>query len=462
MLGGALDAIEPHLETIWLEIIIRAFEHYGIDLSVIFYDLTAFTMMGEYKDSQLVSFGFAHNTPMDKRKVKLAGNVVQDSAIPFVWAGLSGQTADVATVEENLSRLEQVLNRHQWPKDGVLVVGDRAMLNSRLATIYDTQKERGLYYLGGLEPRESEHKDLLADVAVQDLRANYLTGKRGHRYWGVKRPITFTHKNEEAGEETQVTHTALIVFSEATHHSWRKKYVKQLRALSTQLQKEVKDKLNKPYWRTTKAIRRSVQARLNKSPVGKAMKVDVWGEPGAVQMEWRVDRKVLHEMCRLKGRYLLVTNHPNLSAVEMLETYKDKDKVEKRFRVAKGVLRVRPIYLHKDERISAILLVNMIALLVYSLAERRCQRNGLKITGRQMLYEFGPLYVIETSFRDGGRLYRSMPLTPQQWEILQRMEFQNEMLLGLEGWAGNIASGKQFALPPPRGQPWQEATGGIV
>jgi len=192
------------------------------------------------------------------------------------------------------------------------------------------------------------------------------------------------------------------------------------------------------------------------------MQVDVWGQPGAVQMAWRVDRKVLHEMCRLKGRYLLVTDHPNLSALEMLETYKDKDKAEKRFRVAKGVLRVRPIYLHKDERISAMLLVNMIALLVYSLAERRCQRNGLKITGRQMLYEFGSLYVIETAFRDGSRLYTSMPLTPQQWEILKRTGFENEMLLGSEEWGGDIASGKQFAIPPPRGQPWQEATGGIA
>jgi len=461
-LGRALDAVEPHLEMIWLEIVIRAFEHYDIDLSVIFYDLTAFIMMGEYKDSQLVGFGFAHNTPMDKRKVKLAGNVVQDSGILLAWAGLPGQTADVATVEENLSRLEQVFNRRQRPKDGTLIVGDRAMLNSRLAVIYDTQKDSGLYYLCGLEPRDKAHKDLLADLSVQDLRANYLTGKIGKRYWGVKRPITFTYENEETGEKTQVTHTALVVFSEATHRSWRKKYIKQLRALSTQLQEEVKDKLNQPYWRTVKAIRRRVQSRLDKSPVGKALQVDVWGEPGAVQMEWRVDRKVLHEMCRLKGRYLLVTDHPNLSAVEMLETYKDKDKGEKRFRVAKGVLRVRPIYLHKDERISAMLLVNMIALLVYSLAERRCQHNGLKITGRQMLYEFGSLYVIEMSFRDGSRLSTSMPLTPQQWEILNRMGFENEMLLGSEEWGGDIASGKQFAIPPPRGQPWQEATGGIA
>jgi transposase len=454
-LGRTLDAIEPHLQTIWLEIVIRAFEHYDIDLSVIFYDLTAFIMMGEYEGSELVDFGFAHNTPMNKRKVKLAGNAVQDGGILFAWAALSGQKADTATVEENLEGLQRVLSRHEWPEGGILIVGDRAMLNSRLAIVYDAQKGRCLYYLGGLEPRANEHKDLLSDVSMRELRANYLMGERGHRYWGVKRPITFTYENEETEEEKKVTHTALIVFSEATYRSWRSKYIGQLRELSAQLQEEVKDRLNQPYWRTTKTVRRSVRSRLNKSPAGEAMKVEVWGERGDVKMRWWVDREVLHEMCRLKGRYLLVTDHPDLSAVEMLETYKDKDKVEKRFRVAKGVLRVRPIYLHKDERIAAMLLVNMIALLVYSLAERRCRRNGLKITGRQMLYEFGPLHVIETCFRDGSVLYRSMPLTPHQREILKRMGIEGKALLGSEGWTGNIASGRQVTVPPPRGQPWQ-------
>jgi transposase len=461
-LGRTLDAMEPHLQTIWLEIVIRAFEHYDIDLSVIFYDLTAFIMMGEYEDSELVDFGFAHNTPMNKRKVKLAGNAVQDGGILFAWAALSGQKADTATVEENLEGLQRILRRYEWPEDGILIVGDRAMLNSRLAIVYDAQKERGLYYLAGLEPRTKEHKDLLSDVSMRELRANYLMGERGHRYWGIKRPITFTYENEKTEEVKKVTHAALVVFSEATYRSWRSKYIGQVRELSVQLQEEVKDRLNEPYWRTTKTIRRSVQARLNKSPVGKAMKVEVWGEPGDVKMQWWVNREVLHEMCRLKGRYLLVTDHPDLSTVEMLATYKDKDQVEKCFRVAKGVLRVRPIYLHKDERIAAMLLVNMIALLVYSLTERRCRHNGLQITGRQMLYEFGPLHIIETCFRDGSVLYRSMPLTPQQQEILKRMRIEGKSPLDSDGWTGNIASGRQFTLPPPRGQPWQWKVKAIV
>ena len=464
-LGRTLEAIEPHLQAIWLEIIIRAFEHYDIDASVIFYDLTAFIMMGDYKDSELVDFGFAHNTPMDKRKIKLAANAVQDSGIPFVWRALCGRKADTATVEKNLEQLREVLRQYEWPEDGVLIVGDRAMLNDRLAIAYDEQKERHLYYLGGLELRKNEHKALVADVSLEELKAHYLMGQRGQRYWGVKRPITFTHtyEDEDGNDvEEQVTHTALVVFSEATHRSWHRKYIKQLRELSKTLQEEVKDRLNTPYWQTVKTVRNSAHSRINNSPVGKAMKVKVEGERGAVKMRWWVDREALREMCRSKGRYLLVTDHPELSALEMLETYKDKDKVEKRFRVAKGVLRVRPIYLHKDVRIAAMLMVNMIALLVYSLAERRCRRNGLHITTRQMLYAFGPLHVIESRFIDGSVLYQSIPLTPHQQEIIRRMGLKGKTLLEEIEAVDNGATGRQFTMPPPRGQSLQWETAGIV
>lgn len=420
-LGRTLDAMAPYLREIWLEIVSRALERYEIDLSVVFYDLTAFIMMGDYKGSELVDFGFAHNTPMDKKKVKLAGNASQDGGILFDWEALCGRVADAQTVDENLQRLTQVLERKNWPVEDVLVVGDRAMLNNRLAILYEEHKERGLRYLAGLEPRSKEHKDLLASVQLSELKDNYLLGEMGHRYWGVKRPITFTYEEEDTGVEHHATHTALVVLSEATRCSWRARYVAKLRELCQQIQEEVYDKLNQPYWRNPETIRKRVQSRLDASSVGELLQVEVWGEYGAVEMRWEIDRAALREQCRLAGYYLLVTNDFKLSAVEMLSLYKDKDQVEKRFQIAKHVLQVRPIYLHKDERIQAMLAVNMIALLVYSLAERRCQRGGLSMTGRQLLYEFASLHVIETHCWDGSILYRSLPLTAYQQEILERM-----------------------------------------
>ena len=306
-LGRTLEAIEPHLQVIWLEIITQALEHYDIDSSVIFYDLTAFIMMGEYDYSELVDFGFAHNTPMDKplvlrpkdggRKIKLAGNVIQDGSILFWWRALSGRKADTATAEKNMEQLQEVLRRYEWPEDGVLIVSDRAMLNDRLAIVYDEHKGHKLYYLSGLELRKKEHKELVAEVSLKELKEHYLMGKAGHRYWGVKRPITFIHtyEDEEGNEiEKQVTHTALVVLSEASYRTWRGKYIEQLRELSQVLQEEVKDRLNEPYWRTVKTIRQRAQSRLDNSPVGEAMKVEVWGEYGAVEMRWWVDREALY------------------------------------------------------------------------------------------------------------------------------------------------------------------------
>ena len=49
---------------------------------VIFYDLTAFVVHGAYADSHHVDFGFAHNTHIDKRKVKVGLNVTADGHIP--------------------------------------------------------------------------------------------------------------------------------------------------------------------------------------------------------------------------------------------------------------------------------------------------------------------------------------------------------------------------------------------
>jgi len=448
-LGRALDAIAPHLQEIWLEIASRALEHYAIDLSIIFYDLTAFVMEGTYEESSLADFGFAHNTPLDKRKIKLAANATQDGGIPLSWAAICGRTADTATVEENLRRLSRLLRRQDWSEEA-LMVGDRAMLNSRLAIVYDEHKESGLRYLAGLEPRTNAHKALLSQVPLKELRDNYLLGEPGHRYWGVRRPITFTYEDEESEKKRSATHTALVVLSEATRRQWRRTRLEQLRDLVACLQEEVEDKLNRPYWRNPETIRQRVQSRLDDSPVGDVMKVEVWGEYGEVEMRWQVDRDALRDLCRSDGRYLLVTNDPTLSLVEMLQIYKDKDRVEKRFRVTKQDLRVRPIYLHKDERIEAMLMVNMIALLVYSLAERRCRRNGLEITSRHLLYEFQSLHVVETRCRDGSILYRCMPLTAHQRKILQRIGLAGKTLLDTDGWQTDEVLGTRLTFPPPR------------
>jgi transposase len=113
---------------------------FDIDLHFIFYDLTALVMQGDYPDSELVDYGFAHNTPSHKQKVKEALSVSSDGHVPLDADVLSGRTADLATVQANMERLCHLLQRAGYPVDQVLIIGDRGTLNDELALTYDKKR----------------------------------------------------------------------------------------------------------------------------------------------------------------------------------------------------------------------------------------------------------------------------------------------------------------------------------
>jgi transposase len=118
------------------------------------------------------------------------------------------------------------------------------------------------------------------------------------------------------------------------------------------------------------------------------------------------------------GRYLLVTNDWSLSPQRMFDLYRQKDGLEKRFTVAKSDLKVSPLYLHKDERIEGMLLINMLALLTYSLLERQMRQKGWQLTTRRLIEKLETLDIIETVCWDGSRLQRLTPLDQEQALIL--------------------------------------------
>ncbi len=53
-LGRTLSVLFPYTQQIWQAVISRAIEKYDIDLSVVYHDLTAFIMHGEYEGRDLV------------------------------------------------------------------------------------------------------------------------------------------------------------------------------------------------------------------------------------------------------------------------------------------------------------------------------------------------------------------------------------------------------------------------
>ena len=76
------------------------------------------------------------------------------------------------------------------------------------------------------------------------------------------------------------------------------------------------------------------------------------------------------------GRFILATNDLNMKPDDLLKGYKNQSKVERGFRFLKDKsFRVAEVYLKKKERIEALMMVMVIALMIYNYAEQKLREN---------------------------------------------------------------------------------------
>jgi transposase len=255
-----------------------------------------------------------------------------------------------------------------------------------------------------------------------------------------------------------VTHRGLVILSGPMRSALRKGRATKLRALRREL-KAVQSKIGQPYHRTVEAVQKRADTRIKKSPVGKFMRAQAYtDEQGQIRLRWWIDRYTLLLAMQKDGRYLLVTNNWRLSLQRLFDLYRNKDGVEKRFKVSKSDLKISPIYLHKDERIEGMLLINMLALLAYSLVERQVRQNGLQMTTRRIIEKLESLDLIETLCWDDSWLYRVVPVDTEQALLL---EILAQVLTELRRprWPHPLLpSGSTFPLPLPPPGSWQVIT----
>ena len=414
-LGRTLDALAPHVQAIWIEIVTVAITRYQIDVSVIFYDLTAFILHGDYKASDLVSYGFAHNTPSNKQKVKEALAAAADGNIPYAYQVWRGNTADKATVQENMERLLALLKKQGYAPQDMLVVGaprgHPAMLDDKIALLY---AQKNLRYLAGLSAQKTVHKKLLYGIKESAFIPYTIQTQRGDKqYWLKAVAVPFTHGGQ------RVTHRGVAIISGPMRDQLRQSRQRQFDALEAAfgiIQAKADAGKKRDTSVTEVTARAATQCRNAK--VGKFVTPEATIIAGKITLTWSVDALAVAEAQARDGRYLIVTNDNTLTIAQMFDTYRAKDGVEKDNRISKSDLAVSPIRLHKDDRIQAYLFLNMVALLAYTVLERQVKQTGLLITTRRIIEQLDELSVIETLCWDGSYLMRITPTTPEQTALL--------------------------------------------
>jgi len=420
-LGDLLDAIHPHIDNIWKDIVHQGVRRYGISLDFIHYDITSLYFEGEYEDADLVNYGYSRDSKSDCKQVNLRLNIT-DNGIPLAYKVINGKTADRTTPMENMAALRELLAAMPASND-IIIISDQGMLDRDVIIQYHQQ---GIGYLGPL-PTLKEYDDVLMSATTAQLKEHPLKYRPRNQkadepavYYGVLGKVKITGKKIEGTVEAR----ALVLYStnkakldEDKRNTLLKRYLERLESIQKRIN-----------------VRRYEKAEYVKEQIGKAQRkypsirhlvnIQLTGKDGQLTFTFGVNSEELARSKERDGRYLLASNR-DLSDENMLSHFKNQDRIEKHIRTFKGPIRVRPIFLHNQERIESLVFICMLALLVFSILEMQAKRNGLVMTGESIMKQFQTMTVVYTIFKDGSCWKQIAPLTQFQNKFIQALGLPN-------------------------------------
>ena len=420
-LGRALDRLHPHLGELWARLVSRAIQVYGLDLSVLHWDVTSLYFEGAYTDSELATYGYSRDHRPDTKQVNLEVDVAHDGYTPILYQVLPGNTADITRPLPHLRNLLRFLARPELADRRLrpILVSDCKMITPEAVLACH---RHDLFYLGPLA-NGTATEAVLRSVSAEELAARPLAYRpqrvkpdddRFVPYQGVWRPFVFEHEGQ------QVTDRVLVLWSAGKQRLDEEKRKTHLKRLLNKLA-AIQKKLNTRRYKKRAYVEQRLVAVQQGNVAQGLVDVHLTGEDAALAFSFRINRERLAAAQVLDGRYALATNAAHLDADQTLTLFKGQDGAEKRFRVVKGPLLVRPLFVRTDRRIEGLVFITLLALLVRAIVERACRQAGLSVTAEQLFRGFAALQAVDLTWADGSCQRKASEMTAFQAKVLHTL-----------------------------------------
>ena len=368
-LGRSLEALAKVAEDVRGQLMLTAIREFPAvaDASRLHLDLTAVRFAGHYPGSGLVEKGWAADRSIGRQVKTLQASVPAGVALYF--RPHKGSASELPAFMAAMEALAAAL------PPGLVVVADS-----------------GLGYTGNLCAADAANVKFVVPLRAGTGWQDRFTADvpAGLAALQVLDHVSYRERNLPAGQRTVwkgLLAPYPAVAEDGTVHDLRAAYIwSSEEAASVAAGREralakaeaaltrVRNGLGGRYYKTRKQVDARV-AQILTGPVKDLLAVRTGTKAGKPVITWARDTAAITAASRLDGLYALAANLPDhpggapLTALDVLEIYKDQWIVEQRHRDLKQTLRVRPVFLHNDDRIEALIAIIGIALLIFGLIE---------------------------------------------------------------------------------------------
>src|SRR5262245_13253476 len=386
---------------------VRADQAVHFDKRYVHFDTTSMTVYGEYAlseetEEQKVPFTITYGYSKDKRpdlKQFVFATLCVDRAVPIWGTPEDGNASDKTVNNTLLSNIATFLGKHGVAPGAYIYVADAALVTAEnLAALGDT------LFITRLPATYNACGRLIAAAVAHNAWED--VGVLAHTKPTKHRPAT-SYKASE-GEVTLygTVYRAVVIHSSAQDKRRQQRLARDIQASYSTMQATVRTAEQQEYFCRADADTAAAQLRAVHTPYH-LVDVTVEGQPvyGRGRPSSHTARPVKAMRYRLKttirphterigrmeaeaGCFVLLTNVPtagNLahSAREILTVYKEQHGTEQTYGFLKDPVIVNSLFLKKPERIEALGLVLLLALLLWRLMERQ-MRAHVESTGRPL------------------------------------------------------------------------------
>jgi transposase len=448
-LGRALERLAEHAPAIQSALVLKAIEHFELDVTQIHYDLTTVELYGAYEietaegrppPTPLPAYGRTKSGRKHVKQVQLGLDVTGDGGVPVGHLPLDGNAGEVTSHLDNLKLLARTL-----PKGKLLYIADTKLDAPK--NLLAIAARRGQFLCGGvlLQQLQERYLGLRGELKPVDYHPDSQAKRPAEERDQYKAVEVAEHLDGEVdGKAVRLDYRMIFVWSESkarqeatTRERHTAKVVAEFEA--------VRRNLGRYSLKTAEAIVRRLEAAKGKYAEGALLDYRlVQGSDGRFVLNWEFDAEALQRWQNLEGVYVLKTNLPGRThpLAEVLRSYKSQSQVERRFHHLKGPLAVAPMFLKNPGRIAGLLCILVWALMVLALMERQVRRElkgeplyGLYPEGRPSPAPTGPSLIQGLSrlciviVRQGNTIARRLAQPdPTQRRIIQLLGINSERL----------------------------------
>ena len=323
----------------------RLIDKFNRKTNIIFYDVTNFFFeIEDPDDSEDALRKMGVSKEHRNQPIVQMGLFMDENGIPISIETFPGNTLDHLTMQKALSNTIDNLNL-----DRFIFVGDRGMYRGD-NTYYLINHNNGYIISKSIEKTSQEEKKWIYN---QD---DYIKVSDEFKYKSciIKRKV----KTEDGMKD--ITEKVVVYFSQ-------KFYNKQMHDNKSFLEFIDKLEKNPDNFRITKSMYGSIRKFIKKDLVntksGEVLKSN--------DLKAMIDYDKLNKFKASFGYYQIVTSELNMDDKKIIETYHGLSRIEDQFRVMKGDLETRPIYVRTNEHIYSHLLICLLSLIIIRIIQNK-------------------------------------------------------------------------------------------